>query len=310
MYTAAAFLILCFGPLLIDMYHRRDGQISLRAAAVWSSVYVGSAALFAVFLYVFRGAADASLFLSGYAIEKALSVDNLLVFGAIFAYFGVARQYQYRVLHLGIIGSVVLRLAFVLCGLFMFALFGRVLDIVFGIFVIATAAKIDGGGDTPKIDHASRWYIRWTKRFIPVTSEESDKLFIRTQRGWFKAVPTATPLFLCLIAIEFTDIAFAFDSVPAVIGVTKDIILAYSAIMFAVVGLRSLYFVMDALLRYTSNLQYAIMGLLLFVGVKLIIHGIFNVDMPPFLTLAAVALALAYAIIFSLIKIRSKAVVE
>ena len=110
------------------------------------------------------------------------------------------------------------------------------LDVAFGIFVIWTATKLDKQSDPTAIDHASRWYIRWTKRILPVTPEVSEHFFVRTKRGWFSAMTTATPLFLCLIAIEFTDIAFAFDSVPAVIGVTREPILVYAAIMFAVVG--------------------------------------------------------------------------
>lgn len=300
--TIIVFVLLAFGPLLVDMYHRRDGVVSLKTAGIWSSVYVSSALLFALFLLMHDGKDSASRFVSGWAIEKSLSIDNLLVFGAIFVYFGIQPKLQYRVLHMGIIGSVFLRLLFVSAGLFMFFVFGRLLDIVFGIFVIITAAKIetDGDGPVPDIDHNQRWYIRWTKRFLPVSPDPSEKFFVRTSRWSLKAVPTATPMFLCLIAIEITDIMFAFDSVPAVIGITKSTMLSYAAIMFAVIGLRSLYFVLDALTRYTVYLQSAIMIVLMIVGLKLIVHGVTGWEMPQWITFACVCAAVVYAVLFSL----------
>ncbi len=284
-----AFVILAFGPLAVDMYHRRDGNVGLKSASIWSSIYIGSALLFALFLYAWSGAGDASLFLSGWTIEKSLSVDNLLVFGAIFAYFGVESKYQYRVLHVGIIGAVVLRLVFISFGLFMFAIFGRLLDVVFGGFVLWTAFQMQKAGDAvPVIDHNARWYIRLTRDVLPVSGEMSEKFFIRSPFGFLKAAPTATPLFLCLVAVECTDIAFAFDSVPAVLGVTRDMLLVYSSIMFAVVGLRSLYFVLESVMRYTANLKMAMTGVLLFIGGNMMLHGVLGIELPPTFTLAVI----------------------
>jgi tellurite resistance protein TerC len=302
--TLFLFVVLAFGPLVLDLYHRKDGEVSLSSATIWSCIYVGSALLFASFLYVLSGVSAANLFLSGYAIEKSLSLDNLMVFAAIFAYFGIPDRNRYRVLHYGIAGSVVLRLLFISFGLAMFAVFGRLLDLAFGVFVIWTATRLDKETDHATVDHGSRWYIRWTKKVLPVTPEASDRFFLRAKRGWFDAAPTATPLFLCLVAIEFTDIAFAFDSVPAVIGVTRDPLLVYAAIMFAVIGLRSLYFVMDALMRYTHNLQAAIMVVLLFVGVKMLVHGVLGKNIPAGVTLLVVVSAIAWGVGTSMVKAR------
>lgn len=303
--TTLVFLILAFGPAIYDGIHRRRGElVTLRSACLWSGVYVGSALLFALYLAVFGGPGDSAAFLAGWSIEKSLSVDNLLVFGAIFTYFGVKSEHQYRVLHFGIIGAVVLRLAFISFGLFMFAIFGRVLDIAFGAFVIWTAWKLYGGGDdAPEaVDHNSRWYIKWTRKIFQILPESSAFFFVRRQlhrepftskfsevRG--KGKLHATPLLLCLISIEVTDILFAFDSVPAVLGVTQDTLLVYSSIMFAVIGLRSLYFVLESVLRYAPALSKAMTGILLFIGLKLVLHGVAKVEVPPIATLLVVLTA-------------------
>lgn len=302
--TFIVLIVLLFGPLLLDMYHRHDKHVSLREAALWSGAYVGSALLFALFLYAWNGPNASALFLSGYLVEKSLSVDNLLVFGSIFAYFGVADRLQYRVLHWGIVGSVILRLLFVACGLFVFVLFGRLLDVVFGAFVIWTAVQLLRKGDSADspIDHNARWYIKWTKKLLPVSGIASDQFFVRGKYGWLDSMPTATPLFLCLLAIEFTDIAFAFDSVPVVIGITKNMTLAFSSIMFAVVGLRSLYFVLNALMKYTANLQTCIVVVLCFIGVKLVVHGIFGAEISASVTLFVILAALFYAVGVPLLK--------
>lgn len=287
--TTLVFLILAFGPAIYDGIHRRRGElVTFRSACLWSGVYVGSALLFALYLAVFGGPGDSAAFLAGWSIEKSLSVDNLLVFGAIFTYFGVKSEHQYRVLHFGIIGAVVLRLAFISFGLFMFAIFGRVLDIAFGAFVIWTAWKLYGDSDdAPEaVDHNSRWYIKWTRKIFPILPESSAFFFVRRSVKLH-----ATPLLLCLISIEVTDILFAFDSVPAVLGVTQDTLLVYSSIMFAVIGLRSLYFVLESVLRYAPALSKAMTGILLFIGLKLVLHGVANVEVPPIATLLVVLTA-------------------
>lgn len=298
------FILLAFGPLAIDMYMKRGGdrEVTLSESAWWSAVYVGSAMLFMLFLFDYRGPTAAGLFFSGYVIEKSLSVDNLLVFAAIFAYFGIERKHQYKVLHAGIIGSVILRLTFVATGLFLFFIFGRVLDIVAGLFVIWTASQMEKDEAKSDIDHNKRWYIRWTKRILPVTGNTTDSFFVREKFGWFDKMPTATPLFLCLIAIEITDIAFAFDSVPAVIGITKNFLIAFSAIMFAVIGLRSLFFVLDAALRYTAALQKVITVVLLYVGMKMVIRGVFKWDLPAWVTIVFICIALGWGAVGIFIK--------
>lgn len=307
--TLLVFILLAFGPLAVDMYYRRDGEVSLRAASIWSGVYIASAILFALFLYGWRGPSDAELFLSGWAVEKSLSLDNLAVFAAIFAYFGVQGEYRYRVLHLGIIGSVVLRLMFVASGILLFALFGRLVDVLFGLFVLWTGFKLfksDGDEAPETIDHGNRWYVKWTKRIFPVSTVMDGRFFVRKKVAFFDSMPAVTPLFLCLIAIEFTDIAFAFDSVPVVIAISKSTVIAYSSIMFAVIGLRSLFFVVEALRKYTPGIQKGIVGVLAVIGAKLVIHGATGYALPAGIMFTVIAASFLYGILSTVKTAKSK----
>lgn len=298
--TILALLALAFIPVVIDMWTRRPGEESVSRAVAWSSIYVLSALTFALYLFLMVGQAPASLFLAGYVTEKALSMDNLIVFAATFAYFGVKGEYQHRVLHWGIIGSAVLRLIFIAVGLAAFFMLGRILDLLFGFFVIWTAWKMMGGSDDAgEIDHSKRWYIRWSNRLFPAVPDMDGRFIVRIQRGPLQRCPAATPLLFCLIAIEFTDIAFAFDSVPAVIGITRDAVLAYSSVMFAVVGLRAMYFVLEALKRYTQWLGTAVTTILYFVGGKMVLHAVTGIDIPPMATLAVIGACLAIGVVLS-----------
>jgi tellurite resistance protein TerC len=297
MMSVLVFLILAIGPLLLDMHYRKPEREPLARAIKWSLVYVASAMAFALWLFLIDGADRSVLFLSAYTIEKAMSMDNLIIFGTIFAYFGVRPEHEYRVLHWGIVGSAVLRLLFIAAGLTLAWVFGRFLDVAFGLFVLWTAWKIMGGGGEESIDHNKRWYIRWTRHFFPVSAEMTGKFFVRSKHG----MPLATPLFFCLIALEFTDIAFAFDSIPAVIGLTKSTLIAYTAVMFAVLGLRSMYFVLEAMKRYTESMGRAVMFVLIFVGAKMMIHGIIGFDIPASATLAVILACLGYGVMDSVI---------
>lgn len=280
--TLLVFLILAIGVMLVDVYTREPGIESLKRSTTWSAIYIASSLVFATYLFVAEGSARATLFLSAYTIEKAMSMDNLIIFGAIFSYFGVRAEHEYRVLHWGIIGSAVLRFVFIAAGLAMTFVFGRILDLAFGAFVIWTAIKMMQSSEPQQIDHNGRWYIRWTIRIFPVSTEMTGRFFIKHR---FRLLPAVTPLFFCLLAVEFTDIAFAFDSVPAVIGLTRDTMLAYSSVMFAVLGLRSLYFVLEALKRYTESLSHAVMVILCFVGGKMLVHGLTGYDISAQVTL-------------------------
>lgn len=298
--TLIVFILLALLPILADLYSRRPGVESLSRATTWSMIYISSAMVFAAYLFLFEGPNRAGLFLSAYTIEKAMSLDNLIIFTTIFAYFGVKPEHEHRVLHWGIAGSAVLRFVFIAAGLVMFFVFGRVLDLAFGAFVCWTAYKmLTGDAGDGEIDHEKRWYIRWTRKIFPVSTQMNGQFFVRDRVGPLNRVPCVTPLLFCLIALEFMDIAFAFDSMPAVIGVTRDPMLVYSAVMFAVIGLRSLYFVLEALKRYTAALGQSVIAILGFVGGKMMVHGIFGYEIPVRWTMGVIVMTLVAGILIS-----------
>lgn len=293
-----------------DMWAHRGPQkpITLYNASAWSLVYIAGALAYAVYLALYSQPGWASLFLAGFVMEKALSVDNLMVFVAIFAYFKIPDEYRHRILHYGIAGAVVFRLIFVLLGAGALKAFGAPVGLVFALLVLYSAyAMLKGGSDGDEVDYANQWYARWVRRFLPFTNETHGGAFLA--RGRITGDLYGTPLLLCLIAIEISDVLFAFDSVPAVIAVTQEPVLVYSAMVFAILGLRQLYFVLNALLRYLRFLGTAVIGILFFIGAKLLFHSVnafgflpFHLpELSPNASLAVVLGALILGVVASLI---------
>ncbi|KMJ44614.1 TerC/Alx family metal homeostasis membrane protein [Xenorhabdus khoisanae] len=288
METVAVFIILSVGALFIDLFmHRHDKPISLRSAALWSVFWIAIAFVFAGFLYVHHGAETASLFVTGYALEKVLSVDNLFVIMAIFSWFAVPDRYRHRVLYWGIIGAIVFRGIFVAIGTSLLAL-GPWVEIVFAVIVGWTAVMmLKSGDDDDEIeDYSQHLAYRMVKRFFPIWPKLRGHAFMLNQKEvdaelakpenadvkvgrTGKAALYATPLMLCLAVVELSDVMFAFDSVPAVIAVSREPLIVYSAMMFAILGLRTLYFVLEALKKYLVHLEKAVIVLLFFIATKL-----------------------------------------
>ncbi|MEQ1975862.1 MULTISPECIES: TerC/Alx family metal homeostasis membrane protein [unclassified Xenorhabdus] len=288
METVAVFIILSVGALFIDLFmHRHDKPVSLRSAALWSIFWIAIAFVFAGFLYVHHGAEAASLFVTGYALEKVLSVDNLFVIMAIFSWFAVPDRYRHRVLYWGIIGAIVFRGIFVAIGTSLLAL-GPWVEIIFAVIVGWTAVMmLKSGGDDDEIeDYSQHLAYRLVKRFFPIWPKLRGHAFVLNQKEVgqelakpenadvkvgraSKAALYATPLMLCLAVVELSDVMFAFDSVPAVIAVSREPLIVYSAMMFAILGLRTLYFVLEALKKYLVHLEKAVIVLLFFIAIKL-----------------------------------------
>lgn len=294
--TVLVFVTIVGTLLYLDIRaHRGNPTVTLGDAARWSLIYVSAALLFAVFVALRSGLTHASLFLTGYVIEKALSVDNLMVFAAVFAYFGIPSNFQHRILHYGIVGAVVFRLVFVAIGATALGLLGRPVELVFGIFVAWSVVKMLKSGDEfGEVDHSNRWYIKWTKRVFPVTADASNNVFFNKARQ-------ATPILLCAVAIEITDVMFSFDSVPAVISVTRNPVLIYSAMIFAILGLRSMYFVLEAMKRHLVYLGNAVLAVLCFVALKLMLHALLGINVDPFASLAFVIGALGCGVVLSIV---------
>ncbi len=284
--TMAVFVGIAVGALLLDMItHRGDKPISLTKASVWSVFWVAISLAFAGFLYVQHGPEVASLFVTGYALEKVLSVDNLFVFMAIFAWFKVPDGLRHRILYWGIIGAIVFRGIFVAIGTGLLA-FGPWVEIVFAVIVAWTAVMMlrAGGDDEEEEDYSKHIAYRFAQKLFPVWPKLYGHNFFVSRKHLeteiqkpenagmtlaAKGAIFATPLFLCLVVVEVSDVFFAFDSVPAVIAVSREPLIVYSAMLFAILGLRTMYFVLEALKRYLVHLEKAVIVLLFFIAVKL-----------------------------------------
>ena len=290
--TVIVFVLLAVGAIFIDLFmHRHDKPISLKSAALWTVFWIVVAMAFAGFLYVHHGAEVASLFVTGYALEKVLSVDNLFVMMAIFSWFAVPDNLRHRVLYWGVIGAIVFRGIFVAIGASLLTL-GPWVEIVFALVVLWTAVMMLKSGDDDDAieDYSQHIAYRMVKRFFPIWPKLKGHAFLLSQKEVDaelakpenkdikvgragKGAMYATPLMLCLAVVELSDVMFAFDSVPAVIAVSREPLIVYSAMMFAVLGLRTMYFVLEALRKYLVHLEKSVISLLFFVAVKLALNS-------------------------------------
>ncbi len=245
------------------LFHRRPHRISLREALVWSGVWIGAAALFALGIYHYYGAQPALEFSTGYVIEKSLSVDNLFVFLVLFRTFGVASEYQHRVLAWGILGALVMRGLMIWAGAELIERFTWITYVFGGFLVVAGVHMMfsDEMETHPEKNQLVRFiatHLRMTKAF------SGERFFVREQGQLF-----ATPLFLVLLVVEVTDVTFAVDSVPAVFGITRDPFIVYTSNVFAILGLRTLYFLLAGVLDRLTYIKYGLAAVLVFVGGKM-----------------------------------------
>ncbi len=298
-YLGFLALVLAFLALDLGVFHRTAHVVSLKESAVWSAIWVACALLFSIFIYyayeghwlglgmnvpivgspgqteVLSGAMATKQYLTGYIIEKSLSVDNLFVIAIIFSYFAVPAIYQHRVLFWGILGALIMRGIMIGLGAILIARFSWI-TYVFGGFLILTAIKMAlAGGEGVHPDQ--NILVRLTRRFMPVTSTyDGDHFITRLKDTGQRAV---TPLFLALLVVEFTDLVFAVDSIPAIFAITGDPFIVFTSNVFAILGLRSLYFLLADLLGRFRYLKPALVLILLFVGVKmLLVHSQYKVD--------------------------------
>lgn len=315
-----------FGVIALSVWadlfaHRKTKEISLKDAGLWSGFWVMLAVAFYGYLWVRFDKQWADLYLAGYALEKSLSVDNLMVFMAIFASFGIKGALQHRILYWGIIGALLFRAVFVGIGTGLFHAAPWV-GFAFAAIVAWSGWKMltAGGGDDEIHDYSDHWSVKMTEKVMPVFPRLHLERFFITRKiadDLAEADPTiryakgaaryATPAFLCLMAVETSDVMFAFDSVPAVIAVTQEPLLVYAAMIFAILGLRSLYFVLAALTRYLVHLEKAVIALLFFIAAKLTLQAgehAFGWDflhISPSVSLMVVIGALALGVVASLI---------
>ena len=297
LYFWILFNLLALGLLVLDLrvFHRPGHVVRFREALGWSAMYISLAAVFAAVLYFWQGHQAALEFVTGYVLELSLSVDNLFVFLLIFNYFAVPDQQQHRVLFWGILGALVLRGIFIGAGVGLIHRFHWVLYL-FGALLIYSGIRVCTTGDR-QIDPAKNPVVRMLRRWIPVTSDYRDgKFFVRVKEDGGRRY--ATPLLIVLLVIETTDVMFAVDSIPAILAITLNAFIVYTSNVFAILGLRSMYFAVAGLMKIFRFLHYGLGIVLILVGLKMLAADRFR---PPVsIMLGVIAGVLLVSIILSI----------
>lgn len=292
------FHLLIFAMLALDLgvFHRKAHAISIREALIWSVVWIVLALIFNAGIYLWRGPETALEFLTGYLIEKSLSVDNLFVFVLIFTSLSVPPTSQHRVLFWGILGALVMRGTLILIGTALLEEFHWIIYL-FGAFLIFTGIKMALHREV-EVHPEENPLIKLARRFLPMTSQyEGDRFFTRRAGRLM-----ATPLVLALLIVESTDLVFAVDSIPAIFAVTLDPFIVYTSNVFAILGLRSLYFVLAGAVGKFYYLKFGLSVVLTFVGVKMVLADFYKI--PIAVSFLVVALVLMVAIVASLMRAR------
>ena len=292
-FTAFVLVMLA---LDLGVFHRKAHTVSLKEAAIWSAVWVTLALLFNLGIYFLRGPDLALQFFTGYLIEKSLSVDNIFVFTLLFTYFNVPAAYQHRVLFWGVLGALVIRGILIAVGVVLFEEIHWIIYL-FGAFLIFTGIKMGLQRET-EVHPEKNPLVKLVGRVIPVTSDYEGDRFIVQRAGRF----IATPLLLVLVAVESADLIFAVDSIPAIFAVTRDPFIVYTSNVFAILGLRSLYFVFANIIDKFYYLKPALSIILTYVGIKMVLADIYPI--PTLLSLAIIVGVLIIAVIASIIRAR------
>jgi len=295
------FHVLIFTVLAIDLglLNKNPHAISLKEAIIWSASWITLALLFNLFVLFEFGKTKALEFLTGYVIEYSLSVDNIFVFILIFSYFSVKPQYQHKILFWGILGALVMRGIFIFAGVSLINRFHWIV-LVFGAFLVITGVKMLFHNDV-SVDPEKNALVRVFRKILPVSETlHGDRLFIRQNGRLF-----ATPLFLVLLVIESSDLIFAVDSIPAVLAISHDTFIVYTSNIFAILGLRSLYFAVSGIMGYFRFLKVGLALVLTFVGLKML-ASFFDFEIPVLISLLIIVSILVISIIASIIFKKNK----
>lgn len=291
-WTCFIGFVLVMLALDLGVFHRKSHEIKIKEALIWSAVWIGLALAFNYGIYVFLGKEKAIEFLTGYVIEKSLSIDNLFVFIMLFTYFNVNTKYQHKVLFWGILGALVMRAIFIFAGVALINKFHWIIY-VFGVVLVFTGIKMLFHKDE-KIDPDKNPLVRLFKKFFPVTDQEhGDKFFVK-----INGRTLATPLFIVLLIVEFTDLIFAVDSIPAILAITNDTFIIFTSNVFAILGLRALYFALAGITKYFYYIKYGLSAILVFVGIKMTIVDFYKI--PILYSLFTIATILFISVLVSL----------
>ena len=309
------YLLVIFGVavvvmLMLDLgiFNRKQHVISTKEAAIWSFIWVALSCLFGIFIYYEFGSVKSIEFFSAYLIEKALSLDNIFVFVLIFSFYNIHAEHRHKILFWGIIGAVIFRAIFIFSGLWLIELtylpaieiFNMSVQInglltIFAIILIVAGIKSFKVDEEKPKDFSNNFIIRFVKRIFPLTEDESSGNFFVKKDG----VRFITPMFIAMITVEITDIIFAVDSIPAIFAISKDPIILYTSNIFAILGLRSMYFLLASVIQYFSKLKQGIACILVFIGLKMFIADFYHI--PAFVSLFFISGVITISIIVSII---------
>lgn len=293
MWAGFALLMTTMFVLDLGVFNRKSHEIRFREALTWTIVWVSLALIFNAGVYYLLGPTKALEFFTGYIIEESLSVDNLFVFIMIFNYFHITKAHQPKILKWGILGALAMRALFILVGIELIERFHWMI-FVFGALLVFTGLKMAFGGEE-KIEPEKNLLVRVVRKFVPITKRiRDDRFFIR--KGGILA---ATPLFLTLLVVESSDVIFAVDSIPAVLAVTHDPFIVYTSNVFAIMGLRSLYYLLAHVMEMFAYLKLGISFILAFVGVKMLLTDLCHI--PIFFSLGVIVGVLAISILASIV---------
>ncbi|MFH1208404.1 MAG: TerC family protein [Candidatus Omnitrophota bacterium] len=286
-------VVLVMLALDLGVFHRREHEVKMKEALIWSGVWIIVALLFNWGIYLVKGKELAMQFLAGYILERTLSFDNLFVFLLVFNYFKLPSIHHHRVLFWGIFGALLFRAIFIACGIGLLHYFSWMIY-VFGAILVWTGVKLAMEKDA-KVEPEKNIFFKGFKRFMPVTDQYAHgKFFTRINGALF-----ATPLMVILVVIESTDVIFAVDSIPAILAISRDPFIVYTSNVFAILGLRALYFVIAELMRLFHHLHYGLSLILVLIGIKMLAASFFHV--PTSIALGAILFILAASVVASII---------
>ncbi len=295
-YVWVGFVVFIISMLALDLgvFNKKAHEIKIKEAVWWSIFWIGLALIFNLGIYIFDGKEDALAFLTGYVIEKSLSVDNLFVFLMIFTFFKVPKKYQHKVLFWGVVGAIVLRAIFIFAGIALIERF-EFMIYIFGAFLVITGIKMGFQGET-QIEPEHNIVLRIFKKIFPVSSKYDEGNFFTRQNNKFYA----TPMFIVLLVVESSDLVFAVDSIPAIIAVTRNPFIVFTSNIFAILGLRALYFALSSFVERFYYLKYALSVILTYVGVKMLITHFYKI--PTGMSLLIIVGVLGLAVLMSFVR--------
>lgn len=291
-----AFNVFVLGMLALDLgvFHKKSEVISVKNALAWTAIWITLAMVFNLFVFMYFGQEEAIEFFTGYIIEKSLSVDNIFVIIIIFSYFQVPPKYQHKVLFWGIMGALVMRVIFIFAGIELIHRF-HWLIYIFGAFLIITGLRMVLAADV-KLEPEKNPIVKLVRKLFPVTqSFEGDNFFVRRDAKLW-----ATPLLVVVILIETTDLIFAVDSIPAILAITDDPFIVYTSNVFAILGLRSLYFALSGIEKYFHYLKYGLAAILIFVGAKMCLTDYYKIpiEISLIVIVSVLIVSIAASVIF------------